>query len=79
MRRAVVLVLVLAVGCSTSEQVGSTDVHSSIDAETDCLVLQESFDRAMENVERYEPGDPRRDAPLSYAEHIVSQQEALGC
>lgn len=76
---AMALLLAVSACSSTPEQLGNPDVHTSIDAETDCAALQASFETAMGNVDSYEPGNDRRAVPLSYADHIADRQIALGC
>jgi hypothetical protein len=54
-------------GCSGGERAGLVDDHRKIEAMTDCVALQETFDRNTDAVERYSGGDPRREAPMAYA------------
>ena len=66
--------------CSTSEpEIGSADVHTSIDAESDCAALQDSFELAMGNHDAAPAGSEMRKVTLSYADHIVRRQEQIGC
>ena len=58
---------------------GSPAVHERISNARSCAALQREFDRAMSNVERIEPGDPRREPPLAYASAAADRQEDLGC
>ena len=76
----VVVPLVALAACSTSEpEIGSPQVHTSIDAETNCVELQASFELAMGNHDAAPAGSEMRKVTLSYADHIVRRQEQIGC
>lgn len=55
------------------------DVIARINAHTDCADLHGEFDVSMGWVDSWEPGDPRRDTALHYAETAVARMEAIGC
>src|SRR5688500_10119451 len=93
MTRTLTLIAVLAalvvVGCggddtsdrpgNTSDRPGKAAVYERIDATTSCAELQREFDTAMDNVERYPGGAPKRDVPMTYADAAQSRIEALDC
>lgn len=62
-----------------TDRPGVPSVYREIESETDCAELQEAFDQAMENAERYGAGDERRKAPLSYAAAADDRMEQVGC
>ena len=82
LKAATVLVAALALAAGCGEQgskVGEQSVYDRIAAMTSCTRLQAEFETAMTNVERYKPGDPRRDIPLAYAKAVVDRQKQIGC
>lgn len=58
---------------------GNPTVYREIAAETDCGVLQASFDQAYENNEAAEPGTPAHRASLGFMLASGDRMEALGC
>lgn len=58
---------------------GNPTVYQRIETTEDCTVLQDEFDTAMENVERYPAGSPQRDVPMEYAEAADERMRDLGC
>lgn len=57
---------------------GNPGVYREIAAETDCGVLQASFDQAYENNEAAEPGTPAHRASLGFMLASGDRMEALG-
>ena len=75
---AVIVVAVLAVGCSSDPpEAVVSEVEQRIVTSTDCAGLQREFDVAMENAEKMRQGT--RDVPLHYAELAADRMVALGC
>lgn len=61
------------------ERPGNPAVYERIEAMTDCAELQKEFDTAMDNADRYEPGDEQREWSIAYAEAADGQMEQNGC
>jgi len=71
----------LAVACagSANEQVGHPAVYVRIDTLTDCSVLQQEFNTAMDHAERFPPGSGSRSKSLSYAEYTIKRMDEIKC
>lgn len=84
--RLALLVLVLAalaalylVGSGEQDRPGNPAVYDQIEASTDCAALQETFDRAMGNHGRAEPGTEERRWTLAYAQAADDRMKKLDC
>lgn len=56
-----------------------TSVLEDIRADTDCVSLQETFERAADAQEREPAGSALSDAYLDRMEAVIERQEELGC
>lgn len=77
-----IVLLVMVAGDGEPERAdrpGVDSVYQRIETTRDCAELQETFDRAASNVDRYEPGDKRRKAPMSYMDAADERMRAVGC
>ena len=71
---------IILTGCSTNDaKPGNAAVYEEIAAMTDCVELQATFDRNMDDVERRDPGDPLRDVVFGYANAANDRMRDLGC
>ena len=59
--------------------VGNPAVISRIENSTSCTELQREFDIAMDNVDAREPGDPKRDLGMTYADAADNRLREIGC
>jgi len=62
-----------------NEYGGEWSVYLEILLNRNCESLQQSFDIAAENNERYEGGDPLHRVTLGYMTAAQDRMEALGC
>jgi len=72
-------VFLASLGDNTSQRIGDASVYQEIDSITDCSVLQDGFNVAMDNAEKRQPGDKMRDISLDYAGYINDRMITLGC
>jgi hypothetical protein len=85
MRRLLIAAVLAAgvfAGCgdtATAERPGKPAVYERIAAMKSCAKLQREFDIAMDNVERYPGGSPKRDVPMAYADAVMERMDEVGC